>query len=214
MGGASKLGDIGLSRIAKCAPRLEVLDISGAIDIHDVGLREVALHCVHLRYLDLSGCSSLTGPGLAAIGERCNQLKHVSLRGCSRAVNGWALAALSKGSAKLSVSRYVPRQLLSDHDLMTVGKDCTSLTYLDVSHCKQIGDQGVVEVSNHCSRLEVLKLARTEFPNKLTDVAILSIAEGCGKTLKELDLNGCELVTDVGVSWLAHQAGLPLRKFY
>ena len=103
-------------------------------------------------------------------------------------------------------------QLLSDHDLMTVGKDCTSLTYLDVSHCKQIGDQGVVEVSNHCSRLEVLKLARTEFPNKLTDVAILSIAEGCGKTLKELDLNGYELVTDVGVSWLAHQAGATLEK--
>ncbi|CAH0368576.1 unnamed protein product [Pelagomonas calceolata] len=213
MGGASKLGDIGLSRIAKCAPRLEVLDISGAIDIHDVGLREVALHCVHLRYLDLSGCSSLTGPGLAAIGERCNQLKHVSLRGCSRAVNGWALAALSKGSGEaieyLDMSHC---QLLSDHDLMTVGKDCTSLTYLDVSHCKQIGDQGVVEVSNHCSRLEVLKLARTEFPNKLTDVAILSIAEGCGKTLKELDLNGCELVTDVGVSWLAHQAGATLEK--
>ena len=80
----------------------KVLDISGKVDIHDVGLREVALHCVHLRYLDLSGCSSLTGPGLAAIGERCNQLKHVSLRGCSRAVNGWALAALSKGSGKLS----------------------------------------------------------------------------------------------------------------
>ena len=55
----------------------------------------------------------------------------------------------------------------------------------------------------------MLKLARTEFPNKLTDVAILSIAEGCGKTLKELDLNGCELVTDVSVSWLAHQAGAP-----
>ena len=212
LGGCAKLGDIGLRRIAKCAPRLEVLDIAGAIDIHDVGLREVALHCVHLRFLDLGSCRSLTGPGIAAIGERCAHLKHVNLRGCSQAVHGWALAALSKGIGPsveyLDLSHC---SLLSDHDLMTVAKDCKHLTYLDVAHCRQIGDQGVVEVSNHCQRLETLKLARSALPHKLTDVAILSVAEGCGRTLKVLDLNGCELVTDVGVSWVAHQAGATLK---
>ncbi|KAH8043559.1 hypothetical protein JL722_15150 [Aureococcus anophagefferens] len=56
-------------------------------------------------------------------------------------------------------------------------------------------------------------MARSELLHKTSDVALLSIAEGCGKTLVELDLNGCEMVTDVGVSWVAHQAGATLEVF-
>ena len=279
-GGASKLGDAGVARLAKGAPRLETLDLRGAKLVRDVALREVALHCAHLKHLDLGDCTALQGAGLAALGQRCPLLTVVSLAGCGKAATGWAIAGLVAGCgpslARLDLSRC---SLLSDYDCSAVAKACPALTYLrradvraatprpstwifrgdevrrtprlraesigpregsaagrdaagpaldsaarsrtaraplrylDLSHCRQVGDQGAVAVADHCRRLEVLLLARSELPHKLTDVALLSVAEGCGKTLRRLDLRGCEHVTDVGVSWVAHQAGATLEVF-
>ena len=67
---------------------------------------------------------------------------------------------------------------------MTVGKDCTSLKH-DVSHCKQIGDQGVVGCRT--TALEVLKYT-DGVPEQINRCRHLEYSEGCGKTLKELDL--------------------------
>ena len=98
-------------------------------------------------------------------------------------------------------------------DCGAVAKHCPNLIRLDLSHCRQTGDQAAVNIAEKCHRLEYINMARSELLHKTSDVALLSIAEGCGKTLVELDLNGCEMVTDVGVSWVAHQAGATLEVF-
>ncbi|EGB11841.1 hypothetical protein AURANDRAFT_11299, partial [Aureococcus anophagefferens] len=103
--------------------------------------------------------------------------------------------------------------LLTDADCGAVAKHCPNLIRLDLSHCRQTGDQAAVNIAEKCHRLEYINMARSELLHKTSDVALLSIAEGCGKTLVELDLNGCEMVTDVGVSWVAHQAGATLEVF-
>lgn len=209
--GAYKLTDSGVIKLVSACPNLTAFDISGATRLTDVSLRAIATNCSRLQRLDISGCVGLNGPGLAALGEKCKNLESVRLAGCSGAATGWALAALLKGCGNslnmLDVSRCM---LLNDGDCNSIAKYCPSLTSLSVADARQVSDVGIVAISNRCNCLETLKLSRSEMPHRLTDVALLSMAEGCGKTLRLLDLRGCEDVTDVGLAWVAHQAGATL----
>ncbi|KAH8082894.1 hypothetical protein JL720_8402 [Aureococcus anophagefferens] len=214
LGGATKLTDAGVAAVAVAAPALVSLDLSGALRVTDVSLRVVAANCLELRKLDAGGCAGLAGAGLAAVGAQCRKLEHVRLAGCGRAATGWALAALVTGcGASLTHLDVSHCALLTDADCGAVAKHCPNLIRLDLSHCRQTGDQAAVNIAEKCHRLEYINMARSELLHKTSDVALLSIAEGCGKTLVELDLNGCEMVTDVGVSWVAHQAGATLEVF-
>lgn len=208
VGGAYKLTDAGVLELASACGALTALDLGGASKITDASLRSVAKHCTKLKRLDVGGCSKLCGPGLAAIGAMCKDLETVRLAGCGQATTGWALAALVKGCGLSLTSLDVSHcMLLNDADCGTIAKFSPSLTSLSLSYARQVSDVGVVAIANSCSSLETLKLARSELPHRLTDVALLSVAESCGRTLKELDLRGCSSVTDVGVSWIAHQSG-------
>lgn len=209
--GAYKLTDIGVMKLVAACPSLTSFDISGASGVTDMSLRAIATNCFRLQRLDVGGCVGLNGPGLAALGEKCKSLESVRLAGCSKAATGWALAALLKGCGDslnmLDVSRCM---LLNDGDCNSIAKYCPSLTSLSLADARQVSDVGIVAISNRCNCLETLKLSRTEMPHRLTDVALLSMAEGCGKTLRLLDLRGCEAITDVGLAWVAHQAGATL----
>ena len=214
LGGATRLTDGGVAAIAAASPMLESLDLSGAMRVTDVSLRVIAMNCSNLRSFNVGGCAGLCGAGLAAIGSQCKKLETVRLAGCGRAATGWALHALVTGCGESLTSLDLSHcALLTDADCGAVAKHCRGLIRLDLSHCRQTGDQAAVNVSEHCHRIEYLNMARSELLHKTSDVALLSIAEGCGKTLTELDLCGCEMVTDVGVSWVAHQAGATLEKF-
>ncbi|KAJ8611313.1 hypothetical protein CTAYLR_006621 [Chrysophaeum taylorii] len=211
IGGASELTDDGVSELAAACPAVTTVDISGASRVTDVGLRALAVHCRNLRQLNVGGCAGLCGPGLAALGERCKQLVSMRLARCGRAATGWALAAFVKGCGQnlttLDASHCL---LLNDADCNSIAKYCPSLTWLSLADSRQVGDVGVVAIGNGCQSLQKLSLARSELPHRLTDIALLSVAEGCGHALRDLDLRGCEMVTDVGVSWIAHQTGASL----
>ena len=64
-------------------------------------------------------------------------------------------------------------------------------------------------IGAHCGALKDLRVSRTRFPEKITDIGILSISEGC-TNLIELDISGNSFVTDVGIKWLA--MGCPLLR--
>ncbi|KAJ1452527.1 hypothetical protein M885DRAFT_589059 [Pelagophyceae sp. CCMP2097] len=212
VGGATRLGDGGVHAVAQACPLLSVLDVSAALRLTDVGLRSVALHCPRLTKLDVGGCSNLKGAGLAALGQTCKGLEWIRLSGCSTAVCGWALAALVSGCGSslrhLDVSHCA---LLTDADCGALAKHCPQLKALSLADCRQTGDEACVVIAGACAGLEVLDLSRTELPHRVSDVALLAVAEGCGKALRELNLQGCACVTDVGVSWLAIQAGATLE---
>lgn len=209
-GGAARLTDDGVSELAAACPAATSLDLSGAALVTDTGLRVVALHCTSLRRLDVSKCAGLRGPGLAALGSRCKRLEVAVLSNCA-AATGWALAALVKGCGQTLVSLDVSHcPLLNDVDCEWIAKTCAGLTRLSLASCRQVSDVGVTCIASGCANLESLCLARSELPHRVTDTALLSIAEGCGRSLRELDIKGCSTVTDVGVQWIAQRAGVSL----
>mmetsp|Transcript_47599 Transcript_47599/g.131928 ORF Transcript_47599/g.131928 Transcript_47599/m.131928 type:complete len:281 (-) Transcript_47599:3357-4199(-) len=105
---------------------------------------------------------------------------------------------------------------------------CTRIRKLNVRDTRQVSDGGLVEVAKNCPSLEWLNTSRSEMPFKITDVGLLSIAENCPLLrhlevrapysnaatrftrtiirhdcgLLLLQVQGCDCVTDVGLTWL------------
>ena len=73
------------------------------------------------------------------------------------------------------------------------------LEHLDLGGCSSLGDAGVQALSQGCPRLQSLSLARTG----VTDggLARLGLAR-CRAVLQELKIDGCLLLTDLGVELL------------
>jgi len=79
-----------------------------------------------------------------------------------------------------------------------------SVTHLDLGGCISVTDSGVAQLVCHCPRLASLSLART----KVTDKGLARLGEGeCRKTLKEIRLDGCKLITDSGIEELLAGVG-------
>lgn len=65
-----------------------------------------------------------------------------------------------------------------------------------------MSDVGLLQLSNHCTGLETLDLGRSELAFKVTDVSMLAFGERC-HSLTELNVSGCQFLTDAGIDWLA-----------
>ncbi|BBN12882.1 F-box and leucine-rich repeat protein 2/20 [Marchantia polymorpha subsp. ruderalis] len=82
--------------------------------------------------------------------------------------------------------------------LSCLASKCSLLRDLDLTHCTQIGDQGMISLSN-LKELESLKLVNCR---NITDVGLGCVAAGC-KKLKFLSLRWCLGISDVGISLVA-----------
>ena len=91
---------------------------------------------------------------------------------------------------------------LSDHEVKVMAEKCNVIRVLNLKECKQVSDVGILAVSQGCGGLEELDLSRSELQFKITDVSLLAMGERSA-VLRKLNLNGCEMVTDAGLSWLA-----------
>lgn len=57
-----------------------------------------------------------------------------------------------------------------------------------------VGDQGVAAVGKCCKQLEDLNL---RFCEGLTDMGLVELTRGCGKSLKSLGIAACAKITDI-----------------
>ena len=86
--------------------------------------------------------------------------------------------------------------------MKAVGNHCHHLKKLNLTGCKLISDVGILELTKGCGRLEELHMPRTALFFKITDVALLTLADRA-PGLTKLDISGNELITDVGMDWLS-----------
>ena len=114
------------------------LGLSECVQVTDRGVAMVAESCAELRRLRLGGLS-VSDEALRLVGMRCPQLAALHLSRCRRLTDG-CVALLAQ-------------QL--------------PLTELDVSFCRQLGDQVALSVLRHCPRLSTLRLDGTRVSDAL-----------------------------------------------
>ncbi|KAF9438306.1 hypothetical protein BGZ76_008694 [Entomortierella beljakovae] len=98
-------------------------------------------------------------------------------------------------------------RLLTHDALRAIGDLCGQhIRRLELSNCENFGDDGLVYLSQHCTRLQLLDL---EDVNLLTDISLRSFAMNLPK-LERLCLSYCENITDQGIMRMIRPASNPM----
>lgn len=147
----------GFAAIATYCTQLETFWCTGTPDNIDQGIASIAKGCRKLKTLKLSMCMEVTDVGMNAIAAHCTQLEILCISSNDQVTDEW-LVALAQ---------------TQQHTLLS----------LSVRSCSAITGAGIVAIATHCTRLNTLDISDCKFITE--DNLLQAIAQlKCVKTLK------------------------------
>ncbi|XP_062021745.1 uncharacterized protein LOC133738261 [Rosa rugosa] len=205
----------GISFLVSHYPFLEYLDLEGAYFLTDNEIIELSMSLHSITYINLSYCSSLTGVTLYTLARNCLVLNEIEMVGTNvgdEALETDVMPNLGVKSLKLSQNTSMGNGFIANYVSI-----CPILELLDLSHCVNITEDGIVEVLKRCSRIRHLEINECglmknisidfELPKlevlyarglRIDDDMLAIIGKRCSR-LQQLDLSGCLNVTANGV---------------
>lgn len=219
--GCSKLTDLAMRSIGESLLQLQHLSLNHCVRVSDLGLRHLALGCPDLVHLDAVGLTLLADPrphdvdcfgerqyqGVAAIAVHCTKLKHLDISRCVSIGDATLqlVAAKSRALTALNVTGCARITHAGVHELLL---HATALVSLNVSDCDNVTDRafsGVAAAARGATtaRLDHVPLRhlvslRLRNCSHVSD-AVLKCLGALDLALRELDISGCALVSDMGV---------------
>uniref|UniRef100_A0A8C3AUN4 F-box and leucine rich repeat protein n=1 Tax=Cyclopterus lumpus TaxID=8103 RepID=A0A8C3AUN4_CYCLU len=155
---------------------LEELCLHGCKELTDYSMEVLVKHQPSIQRLDVSACTELTSRSVEAVARGLKSMTHLSLS------RNWRIT--EKGLA----------------DLLSL----SSLRRLDLSECLHVsGTEMVKGLTGSCAaraQLEALSLKGCPY---IRDLAVFSLTQLLGETLRELDLTSCVNMTDLSVHAIA-----------
>lgn len=126
---------------------LKRLSLAHCHQIVDTDLAIIVKGCPYLTYLSLENCQKISDQGFASIGKNLNFLNDLDLSRCS----------------------------LTDNGLVEICSRCSNLTHLDISHCENLTDKGLISLAKISTKLKEVNILRCHFTeNARRQVGILS----------------------------------------
>uniref|UniRef100_A0A8C7GHY2 F-box and leucine rich repeat protein n=1 Tax=Oncorhynchus kisutch TaxID=8019 RepID=A0A8C7GHY2_ONCKI len=202
------LSDLTFNRLTGCTPRLRRIEQTSTVRWLDLSrtsftpesLCSVAqVEGLSLEELRLRGCKELTDYSVEVFCKHQPGLQILDLSVCteltSRAVQAVALGL--KGLRLLSLSRDWRVTDKGLADLMVLPE----LRTLDLSECLHVSGAEIVKglsAPEPRARLETLSLKSCTY---IRDLAVFSLAQLLGSSLRELDLTFYIYLTDLSVAW-------------
>lgn len=203
------IDDESLSILSSVNQHLISINLSNDWRITVVGVQHICFDIHDLQVLDLSYCySAVTEGSLHYIGRHCTKLQQLILYGCS--INDTALSYVIFGCSELhyidctSIGSSINK--LTDITLRDIASYVNNITYINMSGCNQITNQGILALSESCKTLHILKLAHC---TELNNTAMEYLSTGQAQhTLQQLDVSGCYRLTDQGIAQLLRMTSL------
>ncbi|KAL5133220.1 F-box/LRR-repeat protein 3 [Glycine soja] len=217
-----------LPALAARYPNVTELDLSLCPRVGDGALGLVAgAYAATLRRMDLSRSRRFTATGLLSLGARCEHLVELDLSNATELRDaGVAAVARARNLRKLWLARC---KMVTDMGIGCIAVGCRKLRLLCLKWCVGIGDLGVDLVAIKCKELTTLDLSYLPITEKclpsifklqhLEDLVLEGcfgidddsldvdlLKQGC-KTLKRLDISGCQNISHVGLSKLTSISG-------
>ena len=193
--------DLGLEAVARGCPSLKKLSIQNCPLLSDSGLLKLAASSP-LEALQLEDCNLITLPGvigsLLALSER---LRSFSIARCSafKDVHSYPPTCASSALRSLIV-RQCPG--FGDSGLLFLGKICKNLRRVQLTSLPGISDAGLLPFFRDGCRAGLIKV-KLGGCEGVADAAIAALAKGHGRTLRALQVSGCNRVTDRGAAAVA-----------
>ncbi|KAK7390271.1 hypothetical protein VNO78_25570 [Psophocarpus tetragonolobus] len=217
-----------LPALAARYPAVTDLDLSLCPRVGDGALAFVAgAYAATLRRLDLSRSRWFTASGLGSVGAGCGNLVELDLSNATELRDaGAAAVARARNLRKLWLARC---KLVTDMGIGCIAVGCRKLRFICLKWCVGIGDLGVDLVAIKCKELTSLDLSYLPITEKclpsifklqhLEDLVLEGcfgidddslevdlLKQGC-KTLKKLDISGCQNISHIGLSKLTSVSG-------
>ncbi|XP_020236859.1 F-box/LRR-repeat protein 3 [Cajanus cajan] len=204
------------------------VDLSLCPRVGDGALAVVAgAYAATLQRLDLSRSRRFTGSGLLSVGAGCGGLVELDLSNATELRDaGAAAVAQARNLRKLWLARC---RLVTDMGIGCIAVGCRKLRLICLKWCVGIGDLGVDLVAIKCKELSSLDLSYVPITEKclpsifklqhLEDLVLEGcfgidddgldvnlLKQGC-KTLKKLDISGCQNISHNGLPKLTSISG-------
>ncbi|XP_057742588.1 F-box/LRR-repeat protein 3 [Arachis stenosperma] len=217
-----------LTRLLTRYPNLSNLDLTLCPRVTDPTLNSLAGACGHaLRRLDLSRSRFFTAAGLTSVVVNCPNLAELDLSNATELRDAAAAAvARAKNLEKLWLARC---KLVTDMGIGCIAVGCRKLKLISLKWCVGVGDLGVELLAIKCKDLQSLDLSYLPITDKcLQSIFKLQhledlVLEGCYgidddsladdvfkqgcRTLKKLDIKGCQNISHVGLAKLTSISG-------
>ncbi|PSS13949.1 F-box/LRR-repeat protein [Actinidia chinensis var. chinensis] len=139
--------------------RMRHLDVHSNTWLNDEVLKNFARVCPNLQFLDVSSCWCVTNEGIGEILKSCPVLTHLKIfwLGVSNIFERY-----SEHSIVNLKSLEACGTKINDESMTNIGNRCPCLRYLDISYCKGVTNNGVMEVVRNCKRIREINLNRCE----------------------------------------------------
>lgn len=201
----TRVFDHHLEILTSLSPFITSLDLSSCYDLTDEGFNHLT-EFTNLRKLDL-GPWIERNDQVFLIFKHLTNLSYLNLRGCCRLTDEIGPESL-KHLVQLT-TLILSHRRFDDKQLESL-KDLKELTYLDLSSCLELSDQGLQEIAS-LNKLEVLNLSQCF---EIHDLGIKSLRPL--SHLSTLNLYRCSEITDEalenGIKFLASLSVLDLTE--
>ncbi|XP_074641393.1 uncharacterized protein LOC141899137 [Tubulanus polymorphus] len=178
-------------------PALECIRLSWR-NLSDEMLEYIANCCSKLMDISLIECKRVTTTGFSSLGNLCKDIQNLTLPGVFHADNQKAVIPLIT-----SKNEYLDLTScdITDPVLTAIANNCKHrLVHLNLSECKNITEQGLLEVTGSCHNLRELFLDTTNVTIQVID----SISLNC-LALTKLSLNMAREIDDNAVVTLVER---------
>ncbi|CAG0919100.1 unnamed protein product [Notodromas monacha] len=200
--GCRRVQDPAVQTIAQNCPNIEELDLNMCKEITDATCAALGQLCPKLKKVDLGSCELLTDLGLKFLAEGCQQLKYINISWCDR-IGEMGIEVLSKRCPKLTSFSASGLTLLPDSAICYLARYCPLLAVIIIRGCIYV----------HSCLAETYDMSFTSDKRGIGYEVSVVTKSSCCRTcaalgqlcpkLKKVDLGSCELLTDLGLKFLA-----------
>lgn len=170
--------------------------------LSDTSLRFIAQNCAQLEVLDVSKCSLVTDVGLAAIGKSCQKLLKLRLAACHQ-VSDAGIESVVRANKRLQEIVISFCERISDRSIATIAKSCPCLAVLEAELCIQLGSTGMKCLAIMHANPATLRRLNVSGCRRINDEGIIEIAQKCTR-LQEVNVRQCDKLTDLSIQALTH----------
>ena len=193
-----RLTDRGIDMISQSCPELNYLCLKNCLNVKTNSIMRLVSSCENLKYLNLTGCFNIENITLL----------NGDLKSCSNSNNG---TVKSNSALCKKLNYYLNQYQKNTNENLTnpnidfmfnnqIKVNYLYLHFIDLSHCSNVTDVCIQNISKMCIYLKNLYLRKCKL---ITDMSLLYIAKYC-INLRELSLSQCNKITDLGVKFLGN----------
>ncbi|XP_063712593.1 F-box/LRR-repeat protein 2-like [Symsagittifera roscoffensis] len=195
--GCKNIGDSAIRIFAENCNQIEELNLRECRDITDRACEALGDYAKHLKTLNLDSCDKISDSSLISVGRGCANLEDVDLS-WNKHISHVGFAALTSGCPNILRLRCAGVDKFNDACMTLIGQNLNRLIVINVLKCARVTDEGVTRVCEGCPLLETMCLS--QIPH-ISDQSLLALGHNC-PNIRNLELNSCAAITDVGFSHL------------